>query len=128
MLKLDNPSESTSHETPIKRAKAAEQEPHTAESEQPPSRSLADLDARELFEKFDELVRVSFEEEPFGEDFEDEVARRLDYEHPHTLRLDFDPSTSSMKKKPALHLPRAFTGINLFQVPPQQQQEKHEQK
>lgn len=51
-------------------------------------------------------------EEETGEDFEDEVARKLDYEHPHTLRLTFD--TSSMKKKPLHRAPAPFAGINLF--------------
>lgn len=121
MLNLEGPSESA-HETPVKR-KAGEQEPHTAESDQPCARSLEDIEARDLFEKFDQLVRVSFEEEGFGEDFEDEVARRLDYDHPHAVRLTFEPRTSSMKKKPRAPLLRPFAAINLFQVPQKPQEQ-----
>jgi hypothetical protein len=61
-------------------------------------------------------VRVSVDEEPFSDDFEDEVARRLDYDRPRALKLFFDASSSSMKKKsraPVLPLP----AINLFRVP-----------
>lgn len=56
------------------------------------------------------------DEEPFSDDFEDEVARRLDYERPRALKLSFEASSSSMKKKsraPVLPLP----AINLFRVP-----------
>lgn len=115
MLNLESPCEAA-HETPVKR-KGGEVEPHTAESEQPCARSLEELEACDLFEKFDQLVRVSVEEEAFSDDFEDEVARRLDYDRPRAIRLSFDPTTSSMKKKPRAALPRPFAAINLFQVP-----------
>jgi hypothetical protein len=75
------------------------------------------VDARDLFEKFEQMVRVSVEEEGFGDDFEDEVARSLDYEMPHARKLTFDPKTSSMKKKPRTPL-RPFQSISLFQVSP----------
>jgi hypothetical protein len=75
------------------------------------------VDARDLFEKFEQMVRVSVEEESFGDDFEDEVARSLDYEMPHARKLTFDPKTSSMKKKPRTPL-RPFQAIDLFQVSP----------
>lgn len=99
MLNLQ-PTAPPAHETPVKRTKNNHQEPLTAESDLPPTRSLADLDPELLFHNFAQLVQVSQDEEAFEDDFEDEVARSLDYDHPHTLRLDFEPKTSSMKKKP----------------------------
>ena len=42
-------------------------EPQTAESEQPAKRGFEDLDPIDLFERFDELVRVTEEEELFDE-------------------------------------------------------------
>lgn len=108
------PSPDTHHQTPVKRGKSAQEEPLTAESELAPLRSLAELDARELFEKFEQLVRVSVEEESFAEE-EEEVARCLDYDHPHSLRLHFDPA-SSMKKKPSHRPVPSFSALNLFPV------------
>jgi hypothetical protein len=71
------------------------------------------------------MVRVSVEEETFGDDFEDEVSRRLDYEMPHVRKLTFDPKTSSMKKKPRAPL-RPFQAINLFQITPPSKAEEAE--
>ena len=45
MLNLQHSPLPPAHETPVKRAKLAHQEPLTAESDLPPARSLADLDA-----------------------------------------------------------------------------------
>ena len=80
-------------------------------------RSLEDVDARDLFEKFEQMVRVTVEEENFGDEFEEDVSRQLNYEMPHARKLTFDPKTSSMKKKPRAPI-RPFQAINLFQVTP----------
>ena len=75
------------------------------------------MDAHDLFEKFEQIVRVTVEEESFGDDFEEEVSRQLDYEMRHARKLTFDPKTSSMKKKHRAPL-RPFQAINLFQITP----------
>jgi hypothetical protein len=52
------------------------------------------------------------------DDYTIDVQRALDYETTPAFKLDFEPKTSSMKKKPnmANRSPQAFKGINLFQV------------
>jgi hypothetical protein len=58
-------------------------------------------------------------EEEVIDDFELEVERKLDYENIHTIKLDFEPKSSSMKKKPRngenAERP-SLRAINLFHV------------
>lgn len=116
------------HETPIKRGKDRVVEPNTAESEQTPSKaaqSLEAIEAKELFERFEAVVRVSEEEEFEVELGEPDLQRRLDYDQIPTLRLDFEPKSSSMKKKPRRPTKdHVFRAINLFAVQRPKEQEQ----
>ena len=50
------------HETPIKRMKEKQMDFKTAQSEQALSLSLENIDAKDLFERFSDIVRVSEQE------------------------------------------------------------------
>ena len=67
------------NETPIKRGKSIHLQPHTAESDQPTLRSLEDIDPHDLFEKFNDMVKVSQDDEAIIDDFDIELIRKLDY-------------------------------------------------
>lgn len=62
-------------------------------------------------------MRVSEEDEFEVELGEPELHRKLDYDLIPTLRLDFEPKSSSMKKKPRRPTKdNVFRAINLFAV------------
>lgn len=89
------------HETPIKKSKSAvEFEPKTAESPEKNQPSLKDVDAEELFAHFDQIVKVTEEENVEQEECGQEVHRKLSYDAGIKKgKLIFSPRSSSMKKK-----------------------------
>lgn len=92
--------EGHSVETPVKKSKGGFHS-HLKTAETPTlslsatKRTIADVDAEELFENFSRLVTVSETKEQF-EDVE--LLRKLDYGQEQG-RLNFEESTSSMRKK-----------------------------
>lgn len=58
-------------------------------------RTIADIDAEELFDNFSRIVTVSESENSFEEP---EVSHQLLFEEQNN-KLDFDQATSSMRKK-----------------------------
>ena len=74
-------------------------------------------------------MRVTEDEEAIIDDFEIEVERKLDYDYMHTIKLDFEPKSSSMKKKQNFGeqaQKSAFKAINLFQVSHQEEERQKE--
>lgn len=67
------------HETPIKRNREGlAAEPKTAESNQKAGLTFDDIDAEELFEQFDRIVRITEHEEIYDEE-EGIVTKKLHY-------------------------------------------------
>ena len=87
-------------ETPVKKNKLGFHS-HLKTAETPNAdmsaskRSIADVDAEELFDNFSRIVTISESEDTFEEP---EVSHQLQFESENN-RLDFDQATSSMRKK-----------------------------
>lgn len=88
-------------ETPVKKSRAefhsqlkTAETPTLMQALSSTKRSIADVDAQELFDNFSRIVAVSESQEQFEEA---DPYRRLEYEQQG--RLDFEQSTNSMRKK-----------------------------